>query len=63
MTDPAYNVGPGSIRNTAGLINNSAIAAMGSVKRNVNSVSGNTNGFGVQTRTRKASSLALAGGR
>jgi hypothetical protein len=63
MTDPAYNAGPVSIRNTAGLINNSAIAAMGSVRRVTNSVSGNSDGYGVQTRTRKASSLSLAGGR
>jgi hypothetical protein len=36
---------------------------MGSGKRNTNAVSGNANGFGVQTRTRKSSALALAGGR
>jgi hypothetical protein len=61
MTDPAYNVG--GITQRGGLINNSAVAAMGSGKRNTNAVSGNTNGYGVQTRTRKASALALAGGR
>ncbi len=62
MTDPAFNVGGITQRATPNGINNSAVAAMGSGKRNVNSISGNSNGFGVQTRTRKASALALAGG-
>jgi len=35
---------------------------MGSAKRYTNAISGNSNGMGVQSRTRKASSLALAGG-
>lgn len=61
MTDPAYNVG--GITNRGNLYANSAVAAMGSGRRNTNAVSGNTSGYGVQSRTRKASSLALAGGR
>ena len=63
MTDPAFNIGPGSVRQVGNMYSNSAVAAMGSVRRAANSVSGNSNGMGVQTRTRKASSISLAAGR
>jgi hypothetical protein len=53
----------GGITNAARLINNSAVAAMGSIKRHSGSVSGISNGYGVFARTRKSSALALAGGR
>jgi hypothetical protein len=62
QTDPAFTVGTLPIRNAANVFSDSAIAVMGSGRRAVNAISGNSNGFGVQTRTRKASAFAIAGG-
>jgi hypothetical protein len=62
QTDPSFTVGTVPIRNIATLYTNSAIGVMGSGRRAANALSGNSNGFGVQSRTRKASALAMAGG-